>query len=223
MDPGLLILLMFLATIFVFLLCVAFYNYYIPKTTVEIQPKCKCSCCLKKEIEFKYYKKDQNGDYISSDVSSTAKTESTSKNTEELQSNMHEAKAIALTCIDFRLVDDTVVQLNKLGYLNKYDEFILAGASLGYNTSVDNGWSGVFEEHINIAKDLHDIHEIIIIDHLSCGMYKNVYGELTSEQELDKHIENLKLAKETLSVKYPDFTISTYIIDIEGNSLTKYE
>lgn len=90
----------------------------------------------------------------------------------EKQVDMHKAKAILLTCIDFRLIDNIVHHMNKLGYLNNYDEFILAGASLKFNSSNDDSWRKLFEDHINLAKDLHHIEEIIIIDHLRCGMYE---------------------------------------------------
>ena len=104
-------------------------------------------------------------------------------------------KAIVLTCIDFRLIDDIVNHMNKLGYLNNYDKFILADASLGFNSSNDDSCKKLFEEHINLAKDLHNIEEIIIINHLRCGMYENVYCELSINKEFTKHKENLLLSK----------------------------
>ena len=38
-----------------------------------------------------------------------------------------------LSCMDFRLLDDIVVFMNALGYHNNYDQYILAGSSLGAN------------------------------------------------------------------------------------------
>lgn len=43
---------------------------------------------------------------------------------------LKDARALLLTCIDFRLIDNVVFKLNELGYTNNYDEFALAGASL---------------------------------------------------------------------------------------------
>jgi hypothetical protein len=45
----------------------------------------------------------------------------------------HTARAMVLSCMDFRLIDDMVVFLNEIGYNNNYDQFILAGSSLGSN------------------------------------------------------------------------------------------
>ena len=68
--------------------------------------------------------------------------------------------------------------MNELGYNNNYDQFILAGASLGYNegkTPVKKSctekacvcetsyWKPIFKNHIKLASDLHEISEIIRI------------------------------------------------------------
>ena len=51
------------------------------------------------------------------------------------------AKALVITCMDFRLIDDAVNYLDAQGYNNNYDEFILAGASLGYNQTTYSAWA----------------------------------------------------------------------------------
>jgi hypothetical protein len=51
------------------------------------------------------------------------------------QLTVNKAKVLLLTCIDFRLIDDTTIFMNKIGLNNNYDEFIVAGASLCYNKS----------------------------------------------------------------------------------------
>jgi carbonic anhydrase len=140
------------------------------------------------------------------------------------QATLKEAKAIVLSCMDFRLVDDIVSKLNKRGYLNNYDNFVLAGASLGYNGIPNtSGWAETFNEHVNIAKTFHDIKEIIIIDHLQCKAYQEVYSEeeLQGTLEREKHILNLKLARDTLNREYPTLTVHLFIIDIEGEIMEK--
>ena len=68
-----------------------------------------------------------------------------------------EGQSVVITCIDFRLIDDAVYYLNSKGYVDDYDEFILAGASLGYNTSLNgvnsqfNRWDKILENAINSA------------------------------------------------------------------------
>ena len=63
-------------------------------------------------------------------------------------------------------MDEVVVAMNKLGYSNLYDQFILAGASLGFNYgTVDasmvplefNYWQQSCYDNIDIAIQLHHI------------------------------------------------------------------
>jgi hypothetical protein len=42
--------------------------------------------------------------------------------------------------MDFRLIDDMVHFMNNLGYNNNYDQFTLAGASLGFTQEKYPHW-----------------------------------------------------------------------------------
>jgi len=86
------------------------------------------------------------------------------------QLTAHTAKALVITCMDFRLIDDAVYFLNSKGYNNNYDELILAGGSLGYNQTKYESWKKTVDDHIGLAKKLHNIKEIIVIDHMDCGL-----------------------------------------------------
>ena len=136
------------------------------------------------------------------------------------QNKVHEAKAIVLTCMDFRLIDDMVKMMNELGYNNNYDQFILAGASLGYNEGetpvkksctkedcnciIPTNWKPIFKNHIKLASDLHEISEIIIIDHYKCGAYRIMSPKLntddTEKNQLDVHQIQLFKAKKDLEI-----------------------
>ena len=137
------------------------------------------------------------------------------------QLEAHLAKALVISCIDFRLIDDMVYYFNKTGYNNNYDSYIVAGASLGYNNPYSKEhateWRKTFEDHIDLSIKLHHITEIIIMDHMECGAYKAVYGQnLTPEEEKIKHDENLKLLKNVLNEKYPQLKITLCIMNLEG-------
>ena len=52
-----------------------------------------------------------------------------------------EADALLLSCMDYRLIDDTAEYMqNERHLLNKYDYVILAGASLGVNNRTYRNW-----------------------------------------------------------------------------------
>lgn len=137
------------------------------------------------------------------------------------QLEAHNAKAIVLSCMDFRDIDDLTFLFNKLKYNNNYDQFILAGASFGILTNDDN-WTSKsislipalgtqltssnsqdylqksFFLHVALAVMLHNITEIIIIDHMDCGACKAILKALLGETDIDQvkeysyHIKSLQ-------------------------------
>ena len=148
------------------------------------------------------------------------------------QVGLHNAKAMVFCCMDFRLRDNMVCQLNLKGYKDNYDEVIAAGCSLGYNGLLDyTGWNIFVDEHIELAYNLHNISEIIIIDHEKCGAFTAEYGELSTSDEYAKHVENLETCANTLWDKFnpingtikpiPNLVIIAYIISIDGGTLTE--
>lgn len=121
----------------------------------------------------------------------------------------HKANSLVLSCIDYRFISETIQHLYGINEANDFDYFVLAGASLGYNESVNHvegtgPWAATYEEHIGLAIQLHNITEIIVIDHMDCGYYKAIYNNssnFTSNKEeralhafnINKFIEHLKL------------------------------
>lgn len=141
----------------------------------------------------------------------------------------YDIKALVLTCIDFRLIDKAVTYLNSIGYTENYDEFILAGASLGYNTSLSSlnysGWDKVLENHIDISYSLHNIKEIIALDHIDCGAYKaqlNNGASFEKYDELGKHVENLNIFRSRINTKYikddesPKYNVNLLLMRLNG-------
>jgi len=135
------------------------------------------------------------------------------------QLTAHTAKAIVITCMDFRLIDDAVLFFNSLGLNNNYDNFILAGASLGYNQTVYSAWSETLDKHIELAEQLHDITQVIVLDHIQCGAYKIFYNlpSITRADEIALHRQNFIIFKQTINRKYPHLNVSSYIMDLDGS------
>lgn len=151
---------------------------------------------------------------------------------DKTQSELHDADAIVLNCMDFRLRDNVACHLTSLGYKNNYDEAIAAGASLGYAGLLDfDNWDTFIDQHVSLARSLHDISKIIIIEHERCGAYKAQYGVLTPDKELDLHKKNTKIATDILWKKFnpidgtitkiPNLQIISYIISIDACSFTE--
>jgi len=140
------------------------------------------------------------------------------------------AKAMVLCCMDFRLRDNMICQLNIRGYKNNYDEVIDAGSSLGYNGLLDyENWNIFIDQQITLAYNLHNISEIIVIDHLDCGAYKAQYGSEYDTNALQLHTDNITKCINTLwsvygiggsgSTLIPNLVINGYLLSIDGCNL----
>lgn len=109
------------------------------------------------------------------------------KNTKSIWDDPPRKNVFLLTCMDLRLLDDTVHFMNSLNLENRYDQLILAGSSMGarlLGTAIDSSgtelpWKAVFFQHLTAAIDvLHrDIKDIILLEHLDCGAYKYLHPD----------------------------------------------
>lgn len=71
------------------------------------------------------------------------------------QTTAKEAQCFLVTCMDFRLIDDIVHFMDKEGFNNNYDQFILAGSSLGFTQEKFPHWGQTLSDHMGIGQGLH--------------------------------------------------------------------
>jgi carbonic anhydrase len=130
------------------------------------------------------------------------------------------AKAMVLSCMDFRFVNDKVNFLNQIGYKDDYSKFVLAGSSLGYNQDTFPEWSKSFDKHVELAKDLHNIDEVIVVDHMDCGAYRILYDNpsMSKEEEYKLHQKNLHEFKSLINKKFPSLRVTLLLINLDGTT-----
>lgn len=129
-------------------------------------------------------------------------------------------EALLLSCMDYRLVDDTERFMSGKGLRDKYDHVILAGASLGAVTGKFPAWNTTFWEHLDVAIQLHHIKKVMVLDHRDCGAYKVVLGEdfgKNPEKETAIHAETLMGLRKAILAKYPDLAVETYLMALDGS------
>ncbi|MFN0316272.1 MAG: carbonic anhydrase [Burkholderiales bacterium] len=130
-----------------------------------------------------------------------------------------QTEALLLSCMDFRLVDETERYMSGRGLRNKYDHVILAGAALGATTDKFPLWKKVFWEHLDVAIKLHKIHKVMVLDHRDCGAYKVVMGEdfaANPERETEVHAQQLKRLGKLIRAKHPALDVELLLIDLNG-------
>lgn len=128
-------------------------------------------------------------------------------------------EALLLSCMDYRLVDDTEKYMAGRGLRNKYDHVVLAGASLGAVTTKFPEWGKTFWGHLDVAINLHHIKKVVVIDHRDCGAYKVILGEdlaTDKPKEFDVHAAQLKKFKAQILKKHPKLEVELALMDLEG-------
>ena len=109
--------------------------------------------------------------------------------------------------------------LNQIGYKDDYSKFVLAGSSLGYNQDTFPEWSKSFDKHVELAKDLHNIDEVIVVDHMDCGAYRILYDNpsMSKEEEYKLHQKNLHEFKSLINKKFPSLRVTLLLINLDGS------
>ena len=137
-----------------------------------------------------------------------------------------EADALLLSCIDYRLIDDTANYMRDDRHLQgKYDYVILAGASLGVNQRKYRNWGRTFWQHLNTAIALHGIHEVIIVDHRNCGAYKIFLGldfpanpnEAQRKEETRVHKRQLDRLARAIHRRRAELDVRTVLMNLDGS------
>ena len=131
-----------------------------------------------------------------------------------------EVKALLLSCIDYRLIDETNRYMNSRGLSDQYDHFILAGASLGAVTKQHVSWVKTFWAHLDLAIDLHKVPRLIVMDHRDCGAYRLILGQdfvKEPEKETQVHEKHLKKLATLVKQKYPKLEVELHLIALDGS------
>ncbi|OHX12106.1 carbonic anhydrase [Chromobacterium sphagni] len=126
---------------------------------------------------------------------------------------------LLLSCMDYRLIDETSTFMNQQGLRDKYDHIILAGASLGAVTDKYPAWNTTFWQHLQVAIDLHGVKRVMLLDHRDCGAYKVILGEDLAQdpaRETLVHAGKLGQLRRLINDKYPRLKVEAYLMGMDG-------
>ncbi len=133
------------------------------------------------------------------------------------------AEALLLNCIDYRLIAATARYMTQHRMEGKYDQFILAGASLGAKNDKFPAWGTTFWEHVQVAIDLHGIRKIIVMDHRDCGAYKAILGlDLAANpaREFDVHAAQMRALRADIGSRHPQLAVELLLMGLDGKAET---
>src|SRR5205823_5367575 len=126
-----------------------------------------------------------------------------SKNIVPATSQAHGVPLLLLTCMDSRYPHRIIDTMDASGLRGKYDQLILAGASLGVVHK--ENWGNTFLDHLEFAIKEHQVSELLILDHRDCGAYAKFLGVKPDKpaEEKTAHLMQCRKAIGVITKKFP--------------------
>lgn len=126
----------------------------------------------------------------------------------------HHCKALILHCIDFRFGEAIKNWLVENHLLNNCDIVSLAGATKGLISPKYPTDSEIILRQIEISTKLHNISQVILMNHTDCGAYGGHEAFESAEAEHNQHVDDMKKAKKIILTKFPELQIKIVLVKI---------
>ena len=129
-------------------------------------------------------------------------------------------EAMVLSCIDPRFQRLVFERKTKVGLTDNYSAFTIAGASIGVVAPAFKEWHETFWQNLAASVQLHNIKQVIVVNHRDCGAAKIAYGEAavaTPAAETETHKNALLLFKKELATRQPKLGSKLCLMALDGN------
>jgi len=125
-------------------------------------------------------------------------------------------EVMVLSCMDPRFQPKVFNYLRKKKLTGKYSSFTIAGAAIGVTHKKFKRWHSTFWENLATSIKLHNINNLIVINHNDCGAAKIVNGNNKFSTAIENKIHNqsFKIIKRKLKKKHPSIKVSFKIMKI---------
>lgn len=132
---------------------------------------------------------------------------------------MHKAKAVIVSCMDFRFQKYVFKWLEENNLLGSTDIISIAGASRNLTTPTDEASKEFILKQIELSVSLHNPDTIYILDHQDCGGYAldgTIPANLEESIDYEHHKKFSVTVKSLLSLIYPNKEIITLYLALDG-------
>lgn len=129
--------------------------------------------------------------------------------------------ALGITCIDYRLVEFAPTFFHDKNLTRDYDQVSMAGAALAAVSDKFPKSNAAFWDHVNIAKQLHHIKKVIVVDHRDCGAYKVAFGTAYKGEgaaEALQHQAVMRQVKARMAKVHPELGCEFYLMALDGKT-----
>lgn len=127
----------------------------------------------------------------------------------------HHCKALIIHCIDFRLQDALRSFLEKQKLLGTTDVVALAGGMQEIARAERPEQTTTFRQ-VQISHDLHQIKEVLLVNHTDCGAYGGRDAFADRSTEMERHTDDLRTARAVISRAFPELAVRLFIADIKN-------
>ncbi|MFQ6548481.1 carbonic anhydrase [Aestuariibius sp. 2305UL40-4] len=137
----------------------------------------------------------------------------------DTNSSAHQAEALVLSCMDFRLIGAVADYMDTRGLAGRYDHIILAGGAMGVMAKDHPDWDRTFWQHLSLARKLHGIKRLILIDHRDCGACKMFVGPDCADDpdgELVTHMRVMEALADDVRTREPGLEVELILMDLDG-------
>ena len=135
----------------------------------------------------------------------------------------HNCTSLVLHCIDFRFGKALKNYLDDKGYAGDSDLVVVAGAVKNIVDPKEPTDAEFVLRQIDISKRLHEIKQVVLVNHTDCGAYGGRSAFNSKEDELNRHVGDLKKAAAMIHQKYPDVVVKLALAMIEPDGLIHIE
>ena len=129
-------------------------------------------------------------------------------------------EALVLNCMDFRLANELTFFMTEHGLVNKYDQMILAGATLAVATDKYPAWAETFWDHLELAIKLHGVKRVIAVNHRDCGAFKLAFGKdfaKDPKEETEAHTQVMVEFRDLVKRRQPSLDVELLLMYLDGH------
>lgn len=131
-------------------------------------------------------------------------------------------RALVISCSDFRFISAQRQARLDLGLANAYDLIARPGGVRQMVQPTSEAARQTMEEEIALLYDLHRFRRVLLMNHMNCGMYRDLAKRRLEEAV---HREHLDRARTLLLMRFPGLAIERYlsVIGKQGVEVVRIE
>lgn len=127
----------------------------------------------------------------------------------------HHCSTLVLHCIDFRLGREIKNWMERENLYGDADVVAAAGAVKNIVDPHAPSDREFILRQIGISKRLHDIKDVVLMNHTDCGAYGNVPRSM--------HLDHLEKAAESIRIAFSDLNVRRALVNIASDGTVTIE